>query len=161
MKPIILTGLMLLLLLTSCSSSSDSSDVVPEPNNGNGNPVEQPQYPIGFAGFFDDGVGEMASAPATRGVGDGEFTNTDLQASGFGVYCWYTGLNHFDPAFTAPNTHIKDYLGENGNLLMNNQKVEYTGGVWTYTPKKYWPLDIPPKANSTSCFTVCEEKRSS
>lgn len=146
MKPIILTGLMLLLLLTSCSSSSDSSDVVPQPDNGNGNPTEQPQRSIGFAGFFDDGVSETASAPATRGVGDGEFTNADLQASGFGVYCWYTGLNYVDPAFTAPNTHIKDYLGENGRLLMNNQKVEWkdwngTGNVWGYTPKKYWPLN--------------------
>ena len=64
-----------------------------------------------------------------------------LQASGFGVYCWYTGSNHFDPAFTAPNTHIKDYLGENGQLLMNNQKVTYSGGVWSYTPKKYWPIN--------------------
>ena len=79
--------------------------------------------------------------PTTRAAGDGEYTTEMLQASGFGVYCWYTGSNHFDPAFTAPNTHIKDFLGENGQLLMNNQKVTYSGGVWSYTPKKYWPIN--------------------
>lgn len=79
--------------------------------------------------------------PTTRAAGDGEYTTEMLQASGFGVFCWYTGSNHFDPAFTAPNTHIKDYLGANGQLLMNNQKVEYKDGLWTYTPKKYWPIN--------------------
>lgn len=141
-KPIILTGLMLLLLLTSCSSSSDSSDVVPEPNNGNGNPVEQPQYPIGFAGFFDDGESEIASAPATRGVGDGEFTNTELQASGFGVYCWYTGENNFT---TPLPTSARDGSTEPYVLLMQNQHVTYSGGQWTYAPSKYWPLNANEK----------------
>ena len=137
-KPIILTGLMLLLLLTSCSSSSDSSDVVPEPNNGNGNPTEQPQRSIGFAGFFDDGVGETASAPATRGVGDGEFTNTELQASGFGVFCWYTG----EDDFTTPlPTSARYGSTEPYVLLMQNQHVTYSGGQWTYAPSKYWPLN--------------------
>lgn len=80
--------------------------------------------------------------PVTKGAaGDGEFTTEMLQASGFGVYCWYTGSNHVDPAFNAPNTHIKDFLGTNGQLLMNNQKVVYSEGVWTYAPKKYWPLN--------------------
>ncbi len=132
MKQKILTGLMLMLLLTSCSSSSDSSDVVPQPDNGNGNPTEQPQRAIGFAGFFDDGVSEMASAPATRGVGDGEFTNADLQASGFGVYCWYTGTDNY-----ITDNHIKDITKD---ILMLNQKVEYKNGLWTYSPSKYWPL---------------------
>lgn len=133
-KENILTGLML-LLLTACSSSSDSVDVVPEPNNGDGNrngSYEQSQRSIGFSGFFDDGVGEMASAPATRGVGDGEFTNADLQASGFGVYCWYTG------AVPYPiNTDIRPITKD---ILMLNQKVEYKNGLWTYSPSKYWPL---------------------
>lgn len=133
MKQKILTGLMLLLLLTSCSSSSDSSDVVPQPDNGNGNPTEQPQRAIGFAGFFDDGVGEMASAPATRGVGDGEFTNADLQASGFGVYCWYTGTDNY-----ITDNDIKAITKD---ILMLNQHVVYNNGLWTYSPSKYWPLN--------------------
>jgi hypothetical protein len=37
-------------------------------------------------------------------------------------------------------------LGEDGFLLMNNQKVEWknwngTGNVWGYTPTKYWPIN--------------------
>lgn len=117
-------------------SDSDSLDNSPQPV------PEQPTttgHEMGFSCRFAE--------PTTRSVGDGEFTTEILQEKGFGVYCWYTGLNHFDPAFTAPNTHIKDYLGENGRLLMNNQKVEWkdwngTGTkVWGYTPKKYWPIN--------------------
>ena len=138
-KETILTGLMLMLLLTSCSSSSDSSDVVPEPNNGNGNPVEQSQYSIGFSGNFADSEGKMASAPATRGVGDGEFslTNEELQALGFGVYCWYTGSDNY-----VANTDIKGITQE---ILMLNQRVEYKDGLWTYSPTKYWPLNDAEK----------------
>lgn len=132
-KAFILIGLMALLLLTACSSG----DVVPEPNNGNGNPIEQPQYPIGFTGVFADSEGGTASAPATRGVGDGEFTNTELQASGFGVYCWYTG----EDDFTTPlPTTARDGSTEPYVLLMQNQHVTYSGGQWTYAPSKYWPL---------------------
>ena len=141
-KLIRLTGLMLLLLLTSCSSSSDSSDVVPQPDNGNGNPIEQPQYPIGFTGVFADSEGGTASASATRGVGDGEFTNTELQASGFGVYCWYTGEDYFT---TPLPTTARDGSTEPYVLLMQNQHVTYSGGQWTYAPSKYWPLNANEK----------------
>ena len=140
MKPIILTGLMLLLLLTSCSSSSDSSDVVPQPDNGNGNPIEQPQYPIGFTGVFADSDGGAAAYTTrglTRGVGDGEFTNTELQASGFGVYCWYTDSSNY-----IANNDIK---GITQNILMLNQHVIYSDGKWTYEPSKYWPLNADEK----------------
>ena len=119
-----LMGLMasVLLLLTACSSSSDSVDVVPEPDNGN--PVDQLQRSIGFAGFFADDEGKAASARASRDItradetpepGKGEFTNADLQASGFGVYCWYTGTKDY-----ATGSHIKDYTK---TILMLNQKV--------------------------------------
>lgn len=95
---------------------------------------------MGFSCSFAEPVTRAAADPDP---GDGEYTTEMLKASGFGVYCWYTGSTHFDPAFTAPNTHIKDYLGENGTLLMNNQKVVWDGThtVWTYTPKKYWPIN--------------------
>ena len=58
-------------------------------------------------------------AEITRAVGDGEFTTDMLKTSGFGA---------------------------NGQLLMNNQKVEWkdwngTGNIWGYTPKKYWPTN--------------------
>ena len=123
-------ALMAVVTFAACSDS-DSPDNPLQPVPGQTVTAERE---MGFSCRFAE--------PVTKGaVGDGEYTTEMLQASGFGVYCWYTGSNHFDPAFTAPNTHIKDYLGENGQLLMNNQKVTYSGGVWSYTPKKYWPIN--------------------
>lgn len=133
---------MLAAVIFVACSSSDSLDDSSQPVQ-----PDQPtavEHEMGFSCRF---------AEPTRGVGDGEysdaFDNAMLKASGFGVFCWYTGSTYFDPAFTAPNTHIKDYLGEKGQLLMNNQKVEWkdwngTGigtEVWGYTPKKYWPIN--------------------
>ena len=117
------------LVFVACSDS-DSAD---DPLQPAADQTTTARREMGFSCRFAE--------PTTRAAGDGEYTTEMLQASGFGVYCWYTGSNHFDPAFTAPNTHIKDYLGENGQLLMNNQKVTYSGGVWSYTPKKYWPIN--------------------
>ena len=150
MKPIILTGLML-LLLAACSSSGDSVDVVPEPDNGNGNnsgnsSYEPSQRSIGFVGQFADDEGGAAAARATRGAmrrtgdpepGDGEFTTADLQTSGFGVYCWYTGNTAY-----ASGTDIKSVTR---TILMLNQKVEYKNDLWTYSPSKYWPLNDDDK----------------
>ena len=111
-------------------SDSDSAD---DPLQPAADQTSKAKREMGFSCRFAE--------PTTRAAGDGEYTTEMLQASGFGVYCWYTGSNHVDPAFTAPNTHIKDFLGTNGQLLMNNHKVTYSGGVWTYTPKKYWPIN--------------------
>ncbi len=123
-------ALMAVVTFAACSDS-DSPDNPLQPVPGQTVTAERE---MGFSCRFAE--------PVTKGaVGDGEYTTEMLQASGFGVYCWYTGSNHFDPAFTAPNTHIKDFLGTNGQLLMNNQKVTYSGGVWSYTPKKYWPIN--------------------
>ena len=138
-KATLLLLVMLAAVIFVACSSSDSLDDSSQPAQ-----PDQPtavEHEMGFSCRF---------AEPTRGVGDGEYSdvldNAMLKASGFGVFCWYTGSTHFDPAFTAPNTHIKDYLGEKGQLLMNNQKVEWknwngTGNVWGYTPKKYWPIN--------------------
>ena len=45
---------------------------------------------------------------------------SDLQANGFGVWAF------------IDNTNVQDYV------LMDNQEVTYTDGVWTYSPHKYW-----------------------
>lgn len=51
----------------------------------------------------------------------------DLQGKGFGVFAFYTKAADFVAGNdAAPN-------------FMNNQKVEYTSGAWTYSPLKYWP----------------------
>ena len=126
---------MLAAVIFVACSSSDSLDDSSQPAQ-----PDQPtavEHEMGFSCSF---------AEPTRGVGDGEFITDSLKKYGFGVFCWYTGSTYFDPAFTAPKTHIKDYLGDDGQLLMNNQKVEWkdwngTGNVWGYTPKKYWPIN--------------------
>lgn len=113
-----------------------------------GNGGAELQRVVGFATHLDEDSSHRGPAKvgATRAAGDGELTNDILKAEGFGVYCWYTGKTVFNPAFTAPNTHIKDYLGTTGYALMLNQKVEWkawdgTNNSWGYTPQKYWPLD--------------------
>jgi hypothetical protein len=45
---------------------------------------------------------------------------SDLQANGFGVWAF------------IDNTNVQDYV------LMDNQQVTCTDGVWTYSPHKYW-----------------------
>ena len=107
---------------------------------------DQSELPIPMRSEHEMGFTCSLAEPTRGAVGEGEFTTEMLKTSGFGVYCWYTGTTSFDPAFTAPRTHIKDYLGEDGFLLMNNQKVEWknwngTGNVWGYTPTKYWPIN--------------------
>ena len=121
-------ALMAVVTFVACSDSDSDDPLQPAPGQ-----TTKAEREMGFSCRFAE--------PTTRAAGDGEYTTAMLQASGFGVYCWYTGSTHFDPAFTAPNTHIKDFLGTNGQLLMNNQKVTYSGGVWSYTPKKYWPIN--------------------
>ena len=79
------------------------------------------QQPIGFRAEVLEG--------ATRAAGEGELTTEVLQTKGFGVYCWYTGTADF----TTPTASIY--------MLMRNQKVEYTGSQWDYSPSKYWPED--------------------
>jgi len=120
---------------------------------------EKEAMAVGFSASLADGAGTSravtrADAPAP---GDGELTTALLRATGFGVYCWYTGTTDivFSQTGTSPcqewtpAKHISTYLGDNGYMLMRNQKVTWTAtptesepdkGYWTYTPYKYWPL---------------------
>ena len=135
----------MMVLLTACSGGSDSSNGM-EPNPG-GNTGGQGTA-MAFSAVFADREGDKASAPASQGItrsgegptpGDGEFTNTELQASGFGVYCWYTGSNTY-----TEGSDIRS-LNPTPTILMLNQKVEYINDQWTYSPKKYWPLQASDK----------------
>lgn len=146
MRRIRLIGLigLMLVLLTACSGGSDSLGV-PEPTTGgtggHSEPVGQGSV-MGFSAVFADDEGGEASS-RTRGanrrtgeesvIGKGEFTNADLQASGFGVYCWYTGSSDY-----TDGSNIRSITE---NILMLNQRVEYKNDLWTYSPAKYWPLD--------------------
>ena len=71
-------------------------------------------------------------------MGDGELTTEILQQEGFGVYCWYTG----SALFTTPKpASARTGSSEPYLLLMQNQRVTYNEGQWTYSPTKYWPLN--------------------
>lgn len=147
-----------LVVLLSCSKRDDAEVPQPEPSKpteqpGTTPPVDDAKGPtLDFsAGLAEDATqGGRKSRAVTRAVGDGEFDDDALKASGFGVYCWYTGNTNFDPAFPAPKTHISDFLGATGYMLMRNQKVEWKvwNGIaesWGYTPTKYWPVDPKEK----------------
>jgi len=158
-RPIVLA--LMLVLLTACggggSDSISGGEVVPPPTNptnpeqGGGDPPYSAGPAMGFSAVFADSDEQGASSAPRRGMtraagdpqpGDGEFTTEDLQASGFGVYCWYTGSKDYSTG---------DIKGITKNILMLNQKVEWkdwngTGSeVWGYTPIKYWPLDASEK----------------
>lgn len=154
-RPIVLA--LMLVLLTACGGGGGESigggEVVPptNPEQGGGDPPYSAGPAMGFSAVFADSDEQGASSAPRRGMtraagdpqpGDGEFTTADLQASGFGVYCWYTGSNDYSTG---------DIKGITKNILMLNQKVEWkdwngTGSeVWGYTPIKYWPLDASEK----------------
>lgn len=57
---------------------------------------------------------------------------TGLQGHGFGVYAYYTKTAGYDATNSALN-------------FMNNQKVEWKGSAWGYSPLKYWPNNVGDK----------------
>lgn len=140
---------LLLLLLTACGGGGGESigggEVVTPPTNpeqGGGDPPYSAGPAMAFSAVFADREGEKPANAPTRGVGDGEFglDNEALQASGFGVYCWYTGSNNY-----PEGSDIRSLNNPKPTILMLNQQVIYSGGQWTYSPTKYWPLDASEK----------------
>ena len=114
------------LLLVGCSK--DSSEELPE------------QKAMGFSVTLAEKDTQHQARQTTRAAapGDGELTTAILQQEGFGVYCWYTG----NDLFTTPKpTSARTGSTEPYLLLMKNQRVTYSDDQWTYTPKKYWPLN--------------------
>lgn len=57
---------------------------------------------------------------------------TGLQGHGFGVYAYYTGQGGYNVSSSQLN-------------FMNNQKVEWKGSAWGYSPLKYWPNNVGDK----------------
>ena len=113
-------------VLASCSSddlslTSSKQSVIDE----NGNPAYlfggNSQRSLTRAGY----AGVMNTDQLKASVADG---------GGFGVFGYYTDLNEYDQ-ISSPN-------------FMYNQKVEYSGGSWTYEPVKYWPNEYGSKAQS-------------
>ena len=81
----------------------------------------QEDAPASFVGF------DTYTAHATKAGTAGEIiSKEDLQVSNFGVFAYY----HNGATYTC-GTSTPDFMW--------NQKVEFDGDKWIYTPVKYWP----------------------
>lgn len=78
---------------------------------------------------FGTYVGRTTSA--TRAGTIGAMDLAKLKETGFGVFCQHQDNSDFE------YSKIFDFLF--------NQKVEYSGGNWTYSPVKYWPNETADK----------------
>ncbi len=84
----------------------------------------------------DDGAitfGAYMQRATTRAGASGIMTNPTLQASGFGVFGYYTDNNDYE------QTRIPDFF--------YNQKLSYNS-KWVYEPVKYWPNEYGSSAIS-------------
>jgi len=87
------------------------------------------QEPIEFSAVMD-------TAAVTRTASYEIGSVAALQGRGFGVFASYTGLHKY-----SDSDVISDF--------MYDQKVEYTSGAWTYSPKLYWPNGEGEAAGAT------------
>ena len=73
--------------------------------------------------------------PISRAVSDiTAIDNSALQASGFGVYAFYTGAETYS-ASTDSSAYSKF------GLVLNNRKFEYSGSSWEHTGyPEFWPM---------------------
>ncbi len=93
--------------------------------NNNNAPALQPGE-VGFEAYTQRSVTRSGSA--------GTMDLTKLQATGFGVFGYYTDNNEYEPS------RVPDF--------MYNQKVEWNTSYWGYEPIKYWPNEYGSMANS-------------
>lgn len=81
----------------------------------------QEDAPASFVGF------DTYTAHATKAGTAGEIiSKEDLQVSNFGVFAYYHNGATYNRGTSTPD-------------FMWNQKVEFDGDKWIYTPVKYWP----------------------
>lgn len=121
MKRIYLIGALLgaICATTSCSSDEDFKNQVDESN----------------AIQFGTYVGRNSKLLSTKAI-----ENLDsLKKQGFGVFAFYTGQDDW-------NSYLGGGRGDTPNY-MNNQKVEWKDGAWTYSPLKYWPNNTGDKVS--------------
>ena len=94
--------------------------------------VNSKEAPVNFSVYTQRGM--------TRAGAPGDLTNTNIGATGFGVFAYYTAGENYD-AKATPN-------------FMYNQKVVsavspvVAGSPWTYEPVKYWPNEYGSDAQS-------------
>lgn len=96
------------------------------------NALVSKEAPVNFSVYTQRGM--------TRAGVPGDLTNTNIGATGFGVFAYYTAGEQYD-AKATPN-------------FMYNQKVVsavspvVAGSPWTYEPVKYWPNEYGSNAQS-------------
>lgn len=156
--------LMLMVLLTAgCSDKMD--DVLPttNPTTPSVTPIEQEEGDlIAFDGEIDKdavtrvgiegkpvvyGVGSNGAEPPTYDYHFALDVRDDLRSQGFGVFAYYTGDHTLADSDVAPgyvpsadNSKVTStWVDLDKQIVMLNQKVYWSAGNWTYTPKRYWP----------------------
>ena len=77
---------------------------------------------------FSTTVASSEAEPGTRA----EATTDNLTE--MGVFAYFTGTGNFSNGSSTPN-HLY------------NQSVKKTGGVWTYSPIRYWPANAKEKVS--------------
>ncbi len=110
-----------MLALAACSKTGNPND----------EPMVQSAEEVSFGAY-------LSRSTTKAGLAGTELTSSDgtsnLQTEGFGVFGYYTdGELYSDLA--KPN-------------FMYNQKVNYSGGSWTYSPAKYWPNEFGTQASA-------------
>lgn len=90
-------------------------------SDGGGGDDTPAGVPISFSALSKWGKDDVATRTEENN-GQVSFTSGDV----FGVYAYYR-------PDCAWNGNVKDF--------MSNQKVEYDGASWSYSPVKYWPVD--------------------
>lgn len=77
----------------------------------------------------------------------GEFTDTKLRSTGFGVFATVEGSEIPNLMYNQQVTYTyladDNYLDENGQLTS-----EAKNGYWSYSPTKYWPVTVNNEGNT-------------
>lgn len=105
------------LLLAACAGDGAADDSIS---------LSRSDAAGGSAIFFsiDENSSATNGRSATRAAGREDLSR--LRSDGFGVFACRTGKHPYVSSSISWN-------------FMWNQKVEYSGGSWTYSPVKYWP----------------------
>lgn len=134
-----------MLLLGACSEGKDEPVVAQPTDKGQQvvqqeDPIPTEGEPIAFTASFDDGKAETRALIFDNNIvyGITDFTDgieddDDLHQEGFGVYAYYTIDKKIgEDTFVNVDQTYKE-------IVMQNQKVEWTDGRWTYGPTRFWP----------------------
>ena len=101
--------------------------------------VKQEQQAVTFGTYVGRGVQSRGTVTDVTALQTGT-----ANKGNFGVTAVYTGLKNW-----------ADYASPKAPNFMYNQKVTYSDGAWTYSPVKYWPMDVSsgaPTAKSKISF---------